>query len=91
MYQGCIMRNMRTSCGSRTFPESSNSEGSRRSGLTLRPAASVPKPYPAACRVSGSRPPPAFRGLRNQEADYKVKVGWKRDKAGSEELEERSV
>lgn len=23
MYQGCIMRNMRTSCGSRTFPESS--------------------------------------------------------------------
>lgn len=42
MYQGCIIRNMRTSCGSRTFPESSNSEGSKRSLLTLCPAAVVP-------------------------------------------------
>lgn len=32
MYQGCIMRNMRTSCGSRTFPESSSSEGQRGAG-----------------------------------------------------------
>lgn len=48
MYQGCIIRNMRTSCGSRTFPESSNSEGSKISPLTLHRAAVVPKPYPAA-------------------------------------------
>lgn len=56
MYQGCIMRNMRTSCGSRTFPESSNSEGSERSGLTLRPVAVVPKAYPTARLIAG--PPP---------------------------------
>ena len=79
MYQGCIIRNMRTSCGSRTFPESSNSEGPKRSGLTLCPYRSlqVPALQPAGC---GSQPPPAFPGLRNQEAHYKEKVGWKGDK-----------
>lgn len=56
MYQGCIMRNMRTSCGSRTFPESSNSEGSERSELALRPVAGVPQAYPRARWISG--PPP---------------------------------
>lgn len=50
MYQECIMRNMRTSSGSRTFPQSSNSEGSKRSRLTLRPAAVVPKADPEPAR-----------------------------------------
>ena len=80
MYQVCIIRNMLTSCGSRTFPESSNSEGPKRSGLTLRLEAVVPTgPYPAACWMwlpAASY----FPGLRNQEADYKEKVGWKGDK-----------
>lgn len=90
MYQGCIMRNMRTSCGSRTFPESSNSEGSKRNGLNLRPHLRSLNPTPQPSRYLAPRPPPASPGLKNQEADWNEKLGWQ-EKTGSKELEEGSM
>lgn len=74
MYQGCIMRNIRTSCGSRTFPESSNSEGSERSALALRPVAGVPQAYPRARWISG---PPAHH-LLSQDSETKRQIREKR-------------
>lgn len=72
MYQGCIMRNMRTSCGSRTFPESSNSEGQREAGqlFVQQPWSLTPTPQPEGALLPPPPPPPqspAFPGFPGQE------------------------